>query len=390
MPERILFVSHTADRTGPTNSLLLLLNHLRDRYDVAVLLPQKGLFSDDLVAEDIPFFSFSDLRKWSIPSVFHLIRSKRFALVYGNTTHGSSRNALIAAKLARIPFICHIREMGWNKSWRKIGFLKFVDGAVAVSNACGASIAAFAPRDRIHVVYNGVASSRTRLDRESARAHLLEQAGLTDDNLVIVSVANLSPRKGQLYAVETMAAIVKKERSAHLLLVGDLNRSGGSDYVDEVRARIRELNLNAHVTMLGFRRDVQCLLQGADIFMHTATADPHPRAVIEAMSVGLPVVALAVDGVAETVASGETGYLVPADDVQQMADATLKLVTNKLLRDQMGRSGYLRARSHFSSDATAEQVATVIDSHLRPPGHSRGISRRMWKPAEQSERKDTD
>ena len=67
MPKRILFVSYTHDSTGPTNSLMLLLKHLRGRYEPSVLLPGHGSFADALAQEQVPFFIRPNLTKWSIP-----------------------------------------------------------------------------------------------------------------------------------------------------------------------------------------------------------------------------------------------------------------------------------------------------------------------------------
>ena len=103
MSDRILFVSYTAKWGGPNNSLLLMLKHLRQRYNVAVLLPGRGEFSDKLSTEKIPFYSYPSLTKWTIPSVFRLIQREHFNLVYGNGRNGVSRNALIASKLANVP-----------------------------------------------------------------------------------------------------------------------------------------------------------------------------------------------------------------------------------------------------------------------------------------------
>ena len=114
--DRILFFSHTADWVGTTNSLLLSLKYLRHRYDVAVLLPGKGLFSDALADEGIPFFSIPDATRGSILSISRLIRRERADVVYGNNRSGRSRNVFIAAKLAGKPFVCHVREMGWGVS----------------------------------------------------------------------------------------------------------------------------------------------------------------------------------------------------------------------------------------------------------------------------------
>ena len=100
---------------------------------VAVLLLGDGLFAEMLEKEDIPFFRVRSLSKWSIPGMIRLIRRGRFDLVYGNNTMGISRNALIAAKLAGVPFIFHQRSMGWKGKWRHYWFLRLAVGTNNVS-----------------------------------------------------------------------------------------------------------------------------------------------------------------------------------------------------------------------------------------------------------------
>lgn len=359
---RILFVSYTADLTGPTKSLLLLLKHLRDRYRVAVLLPGQGLLLDALASEHIPFFSFSSLTKWSIPAVVRLIRRERFALVYGNNHSSSSRNALVAAKLTGIPFVCHIREMIRERGWRQIGYLRFAQAAIAVSNACADSLVQFVPDGRLHVVYNGVQLSTDPINRQVARAHLLAETGLAPEHVIIVSMAHITPRKGQSYGVQAMGNIVKKNRSPRLLLVGGLDRD--TEYVKEIRLMIQRMGLEQHVFLLGFQKNSMRLLEGADLLLHTSVGDPHPRSVIEGMAANLPVVAFAIDGVAETVVDGQTGYLVPRGDVAQLAEKIQSLATAPKLRAQMGRAGRQRVEERFSADRTAEDVAGVVDRLL--------------------------
>ena len=207
---KVLFVSHNAEWTGPTNSLLLLLKHLRARCDIAVLLTGQGRFSDLLAAEHIPFFSFPSLSSWSIPAMVRLIRRERFDLVYGNNTSGSSRNAFIAAKLSGVTFICHVRGMGSGWSWRARGFLRFADAVVAVSEACGSSISRFVPRHRIDVVYNGVDFPINDVRGEAIRSRGEGEIGCPPNSSTIISVSHISPRKGQKYAIEAMAEIVKE------------------------------------------------------------------------------------------------------------------------------------------------------------------------------------
>ena len=90
--KRILFVSHTADWTGPTNSLLLLLTHLRKRYEVAVLLAGQGLFTDALSDGQIPFFAFAALNKRAMPAIIGLIKRVRWTPKFGQVAKRESRS----------------------------------------------------------------------------------------------------------------------------------------------------------------------------------------------------------------------------------------------------------------------------------------------------------
>lgn len=362
---KVLFVSHTSDlATGPPKSLLLLLQHLRDRYEVAVLLRGEGRFADVLASEQIPFFSIASFTRWSIPSIFKLIRRGRFNLVYSNTGQSSSRHAFIAAKLARVPFVCHVREMAWGKSWLTHGHLRFSDAIVTVSEACAESFSRFASREKTHVVYNGVELSDDVQDSEAHRAYLLANTPVSQDDLVFAHLGSVYPRKGQKYSIAAMAAIRREVPKSHLLLIGSTDRRHGPAYGDQLKSMIRDENLENNVSILGFRSDARQLLSGADIFLHTPVTDPHPRAILEAMETRLPVVAFATDGIAETVVHGHTGYLVPQGDVSGLVEAAVTLAKNPLLRSRMGGEGRRRVETTFLASVTARKVAHIIDEQL--------------------------
>ena len=98
--------------------------------------------------------------------------------------------------------------------------------------------------------------------------------------------------------------------------------------------------------------------------LDTAVQEAHGLAVIEAMAIGLPLVAFDVGGASQSVEDGKTGYLIPPGDVSQIIDAVLRLVSDPSLRDTMGRKGRRRAESQFTAAATAEKVAEVIDGQV--------------------------
>jgi len=199
--------------------------------------------------------------------------------------------------------------------------------------------------------------------RENTRANLLDEIGLPEQSFIISSVGHVCSRKGQELAIQAMASIVKKSPNSYLLIVGSIERDPG--YVEKLKETIRKLNLQQYIYILGFRNDAYRLLQGSDLFLHTAIKDPHPRAIIEAMGVGLPVVAFTVDGVAETVVNDQTGYLVPTGDIDALSQAVQKFAADQELRRRLGENGHQRVRKYFLVEETARQVGEIIEHTMK-------------------------
>lgn len=361
---RILFVSYTADWRGPTRSLVHLIDHLDERWRPSVALAGTGGFADALRERAVPRYGFEKLDKWSIPRLARIVRRSGIDVVYANATHGSARNAFLAAKLAGRPFVCHVRAMGWDKGWMRLGYLRFADAVIAVSQACAASVERFVPPERLHVVHNGVPLEDLQVRRSAAgtpdetRA-FRDEIGAGPDEVVLLSVAHICRRKNQIDAVEAMPGILRQEPGARLVLAGATDRE--PEYTARVRELARRLDVSDRVDVLGFRTDVPELLAAADVFVHTAKADPHPRAVIEAMGAGLPVVGYRVDGVAETVVDGRTGRLVPPGDTDRLADAARDLAADADARQRMGSAARTRVREDFTAEATADRVGAILE-----------------------------
>lgn len=356
-PHRVLFVSHTAEWIGPNISLLELLTRLPAGLRALVAVQGTGRFTRVLEDHGIPFLSFERLDKYRIPALVRAIRRERISLVYGNSAHGASRNALVAAKLCRIPFVYHLREMA-RGGRRKKALFPWADAAIAVSRATADSYDGLF-RAPVHVVYNGVSLERFDLDQPTCRTEVRAEFGIDQGASIVIHVGNVYRRKGQRLALDVFREVQRTTPDSRLLMVGRLDRD--SEYVDGVRAAISRYGLEDRVFVTGLRADVARLLAAADVFLHTALEDPHPRAVIEAMAARLPVVALAVDGVSETVVDGETGFLVdhPCAD-RDLAGPVERILGSQELGREMGERGQERTRRLFSADRTAQEVADVI------------------------------
>ncbi len=362
---RILFVSPTAESTGPTTSLGLLLDRLVDGiHEAQALVSGKGAFLEALHARSVPYeqFAWPKAQPWTtrLSETHRLLRwfrKERFTLVYANEASGATRNVCLAAKLAGTPFVCHVRSMGWRHGWKHLGFLRAASAVVAVSNACASSVERHVRPGRLHVVHNGIAPPELPPDRREEQARIKSELGLDPSTRLIFNVGHLTPRKGQEYALEAMKIMLSEGADVHLCLAGAHDRD--PDYVRAIEEEAARPPLAGHVTLLGFRSDVGRLLIGGDILLHTALLDPHPRSVLEGMAAALPVVAFSTDGVAETVVHGETGYLVAKENASGLASSVLRLI-HEDQGERLGLAGRHRVEAEFSEVQTADRVATIL------------------------------
>jgi len=369
MKPRVLFSSKTADPTGPTTSLSLIIEGLSQQVDPTVVFPGDGEFRNRLVADGIAHHSVASMGRRDILSLARLIHSGKFDLVYANETSRACRHVCVAAALARTPFVSHVRSMGWQHGWARLGHLNFARKVIAVSQACGDSVARYVRGGRLHVVHNGVSAALLEEEGEVSESMIRQELGVASQAGLIVSVSHVTPRKGQVFAVDAMKYVLQVFPDAHLLLVGALDRDPG--YVEEVRRLATESILRGRVTLLGFRSDVGQILSSADVLLHTALADPHPRAVLEAMAVGLPVVAFDTDGVSETVEDQGTGFLLPVRDSEGLGAALVRILENPEMAGRMGRAGRVKVVQEFSTVRTSARIRDIVADAL---GSSEGRS----------------
>ncbi len=179
-------------------------------------------------------------------------------------------------------------------------------------------------------------------------------------------------RKGYLELVR--AACVARSlmsederRRCYFVVVGDTPQDFRPDHVEECRKLAAELGVQDRVLFLGFRADVKPYLCDWDVaVVPSIYPDPLPRAVIESMAFGKPVIAYDVGGVREMLSSAE-GALLPrsGSDVADLARAILRYLRDPALRARQGAAARRRAVEQFGAEAHA---ARIQDEILRAGG----------------------
>ena len=198
------------------------------------------------------------------------------------------------------------------------------------------------------VVWNGV-------DESPATAITREQIGVGEDDLVLMNVGSLEPRKNQLGLLDLFATIHSQHPSSRLVLVGDGPARG------DIEQKIAELNLDHAVILLGHRRDVPALLPQADLYIHYAALENCPLALIEAARAGLAFAAVPAGGVPELQQALDCNYQLQPHDLRTSMDNIRPLLDDPALRKHAGARAQEKFRSTFTRDAMAQAYIDALD-----------------------------
>ena len=192
---------------------------------------------------------------------------------------------------------------------------------------------------QVVVIANGIEDISNRgLALRGARRN---QLGITTETVLLGAMGRLARQKNYELLIQ-IAAKLPTDRKWKVLILGD-----GPERTRLVALGHR-LRLDDRLIWLGARADVEGWLAAMDIFVHTADYEGMPNAVMEAMVMGLPVVASNVDGTREIVRHGVTGYLVPAGDAERFVVHLRALLDDATDRTLVGRQAHKDVLARFS------------------------------------------
>lgn len=199
------------------------------------------------------------------------------------------------------------------------------------------------------------------LDRFGAADRAGGARGTLDAPLRILSVGRLHPKKGHEFALRAVRALVDEGLVVEHRVVGE------GPLEAALRDLIEELELAEVVTLTGAlpRDAVTEELGRADVLLHASVSEGFGNAVLEAQARQLPVVCSDACGLAENVAHGETGFVVPRRDPAALAAALRQLAADGELRLRMGTAGRARARERFAPAAQIDAFLAFYERALR-------------------------
>jgi len=210
-----------------------------------------------------------------------------------------------------------------------------------VSVPTGADVSRFQPGDRT--------ASRTRL-------------GLADGGPIVGIVATLRSWKGHRFLISAMSD--PRLAAARLVIVGD----GPQDAA--LRDQAAASGVGARIIFAGQQEDVAPWLQAFDIFVLPSTGNEGvPQALMQAMATGLPVVTTAVGAIPELVRDGETGLIVPPENVDALVGAIARLLANEELAARLGAAGDEHVSKSFTANSMLDSMEAIFYDAVRASGN---------------------
>jgi len=278
--------------------------------------------------------------------LWHELHRHRFSIIHQHA--GGRLISRVARWASGAPIVLHLhgRVMESQPSQPIAIRIKGPDCVIA-SSRC---VAQHVTGANVRVIYAGVPIPDRVPDRS---------ANLRNRNVRIGTGCRLAAIKGIPNLVRAFDILRHEFPEVRLEIAGEGPERG------RIADLVNQMGLQDCVTLLGWIPDFASILASWDIFVLPSFEESLPIAVVEAMAIGVPVIASAVGGLREIVQDGETGWLVQAGDPTQLAERLRRLLLHPQDRARMGLQGQARARAHFSEQRMVTEIAEIYDELRR-------------------------
>ncbi|BCS54961.1 glycosyltransferase family 4 protein [Geobacter sp. SVR] len=266
--------------------------------------------------------------------------SRRMGIPHVSTEHGDLlfiRSATAGIKYSAISF-CSSR-------------------VICVSEAVRNKAAGIVRAGKLATIPNGINFFRP------ASSCFREHCGIPSTAVLIGNVGNLYPIKGQKFLIEAFAQLLASHPDARLVLVG----RGAEE--PNLRHLARELNIEGKILFTGFRNDVEDIVNSLDLYVQPSLSEGHPLAVLEAMSIGIPVITSAVGGLPELLDYGRYGALVPPASSEELHARMLGFMREPEPYRERAHAAQCHVREQFSIEKMTRRYIEVYEKALAGRQH---------------------
>jgi glycosyltransferase involved in cell wall biosynthesis len=319
-----------------------------------------------------PLLSIPDRGPWDWRVASRLLEVCRLEGVSIWHAHDYKSNALGLLLARARPMRLVTTVHGWVKFTRRTPLyyaidrlcLRHYERVICVSEDLReACLASGVPGSRCELIENAVDTHQ--FTRRTSREEAKRRIGLRPDQLVVGAIGRLSAEKGFDILIEATGRLIRGGIDVALIIAGE----------GDEEQRLEELaaasGLRGRVHLLGFRQDTAVLFEAMDIFALSSLREGLPNVLLEAMAMGVPVVATRIAGVPGLIRHGSNGLLVEPGSPEALAGALTALLADDALRGGLQRAGRATVETSYGFEARMRKVLAVYDGLLmRRGGHA--------------------
>ena len=388
---RIVCLNHSGEVSGAEISLLTFFEGLKRRKEIEPILicPTEGALKKRVQnmgfrVADIECFE-AGLTSNPLSFLAYGVRLLRIARRVASIAKGSNadlidansvRAGLVASASTlfhKIPILVHVRDC---VPTNKIGILtrrviasrasKIVANSSYVAHhfALDASMLT-----KIEVVYNPLDLSTFDPDRVDSN-QFKKMFKVSGSYPLLGVVGQISPWKGLVDVIMVMPKVLSHFSEARLLIVGEPKfdtasaRYDNVAYLKELKSLVEKLNLKKEVIFTGERSDIPEVMKAIDLLILPSWEEPFGRVLIEAMAMEKPVISTNKGGPTEIVEDDVTGALISPKNPEMIAQAVIKLTSNRKKSEEMGRRGRKGVRRRFNTDIHIARMLAIYKKIL--------------------------
>lgn len=354
-PIHVLEIAGNAIVGGMEKYVYNLARHLpAQNIKVTCMTPYESAYTASLrqLGSEVYITAMDNDPAWrSIQFTTELIRHQKIDIVHAHLPKAHVLGGL-AGRLTGIPVVATIHGMDINAF--DLGVSRTVGSHLTVvcQDAYAQALALGVAVESLSLVTNGVDTKAFHPHRSSAAFRRALQ--IPEDAPLVGFVGRLAWEKGPDQFLRAAEYILQQRGDIHFVMVGDGPMTG------EIRETIQRLNLSDRIHLAGVSTNTCEVYPAFDILAQTSRVEGMPFALLEAMSCGRPVIAMAVGGVAEIVEVGTTGLLSAPGDWAGLGEAVLKLVENPDQARLMGQASRKRVEERFDLQDTVRQIASLF------------------------------
>jgi len=405
-PKHILFIEANTDGTigGSHHSLLLLVKYLdKSKFKPFVLFYQKNILIPEferhcpviildktrglVIKRDFPHlyalvskipylpyflilfqktYNFFRYHLTDFSKIIYLLSKLKIDLVHINNAPALT-DWLIACKILRKKCISHLRG-NWDIGYLQKKLLKFYDAVIAISQ----SVINHLKKNGVNntnnfvIIHDGIDIDAVLKTKEKTPKEIKKEFVCSNSDFLIGLIGNIKAWKGQHVAIEAMKILKKKYPKIKCLIVGNVsNLEDDKKYFNYLKELVNNNGLSKNIIFTGFRKDIPDIISALDILIHTSVApEPFGRVILEGMIFSKPVIATSHGGPIEIIEDGISGFLVPPNDPNALAQKIDYLISNLDTAKKIGQIARKRVEECFSIQINIKKIEQLYTNIL--------------------------